>query len=125
MKIYTSYYAKVVKASQDVLLIRVSNTVPNWFSRDIYTLSVNVYPDWKYINAYKSGEISYEAFCSEYRKKINRTTSPEAILQEIVELAKTCGKEAVCLCCYEKNSNTCHRTELARIIDDGSYCGEL
>lgn len=125
MRLYTSYYARVVRASDDILLIRVSNTVPDWFNREYHTLSVNVFPDWKFINAFKKDEISYETFCAEYRKKIAGTTQPCEILDEIKRLAEECGKEKVALLCYEKNSNLCHRTELARIIDDGCYCGEL
>ena len=74
MRLYTSYYARVVRASDDILLIRVSNTVPDWFNREYHTLSVNVFPDWKFINAFKKDEISYETFCAEYRKKIAGTT---------------------------------------------------
>lgn len=125
MRIYTSYYAKVARASQDALLIRVSNTAPAWFDKELVTLSTNVFPDWNLINAFKDGRISYETFCTEYRRMITSKTQPEYILHEIKGLAKAHGKETVILLCYEKSGEQCHRTELARIIDDGSYCGEL
>lgn len=125
MRLYTSYYARAVRASDDILFIRVSNTVPDWFRRTYHTLSINVFPDWNFINAFKKDEISYETFCAEYRKKIMGSTQPNLILDEIKRLADEYGKDTVVLLCYEKNSSLCHRTELARIIDDGCYCGEL
>jgi uncharacterized protein YeaO (DUF488 family) len=125
MRLYTSYYAKVARASVDALLIQVSNTAPNWFDKRLVSLDINVCPDWEYINAFKNGEISYEAFCSEYRRVLTSKVQPEFILHEIKGLSQVYNKEAVILLCYEKDGNSCHRTELARLIDDGCYCGEL
>lgn len=125
MRIYTSYYAKVGRMNTDALLVRVSNTAPSWFSKMLTTLNTNVYPDWRIINAFKDGSMSYETFCTKYRESLmDRTTSNE-LLEEIKRMAFSYGKEDVVLLCYEKNGAECHRTELAHFIDNGCYCGEL
>lgn len=125
MKLYTSYYAKESRASHDALLVRVSNTIPDWFRKSTVVLPVNVFPDWTIINAFKSGELSYEAFCEEYIKRLSDKVQPAFLLTKLEELAQANNKDTVILLCYEKDGNACHRTALANYIDDGCYCGEL
>jgi uncharacterized protein YeaO (DUF488 family) len=123
MKMYTSYYARVSKAPLDALLIRVSNTAPKWFDKELVTLSKCVFPKWSDINAYKNGLIDYNMFSTAYRESIIREVDPDLIMAEIEELAETHGKDTVVLLCYERTG--CHRTVLAHLIDNGCYCGEL
>lgn len=121
MEIYTSYWAKVSRAPEDILIVKVSNTAPAWFRGRYVELSINVYPDWDLINRYRNGIITYEQFCSEYRDDLLGKTKPEYILSEIEGLAHAYGLDKVALTCYEKTA--CHRFELARIL--GLRCGEL
>lgn len=126
MRLFTSYYSKVARSSTDALLIRVSNTKPDWFSKPLATLSVDVFPTWDIINAFKNGYISYETFCDEYRSLINARTTPDIIYHEIESLAEHYGKEDVVLLCWEKDGDFCHRTELARMLSGyRTYIGEL
>jgi uncharacterized protein YeaO (DUF488 family) len=123
MRIYTSYYAKVARASTDALLVQVSNTKPKWFEKDTVILPINVFPDWNLINAFKAGQIDYNAFCAEYRKMLSVRTTPDELLFTLNGIMVAKGKEEAILLCYEKEN--CHRFELARFLDTDCYAGEL
>ncbi len=125
MKIYTSYWAKASKAPDNALIVCVSNTAPTWYQGYYVRPTVNVYPDWSLINAYKNGIITYEQFCVEYRRNLLGTYEAEFIYHEIENQARLHGKDIVVFTCWEKDPNSCHRIELARIVSVDDYCGEL
>lgn len=126
MEIYTSYYAKASRMDlEDCLLVKVSNTQPDWFIHKTHVLTTDVYPDWSLINSYKNGEISYEKFGALYTRQITSHTQPEFILQEVKNLCKIHDKEKVVFLCYEKEIGTCHRLVLAEMVGKDFYRGEL
>lgn len=126
MKIYTSYYSKVARCNTDAVLIKVSNTSPNWFNKELVSLLTDVSPSWELINSYKAGSLSYDEFCKEYREELLRKVSPIDIINELNYIAELYETDTVILLCWEKDANTCHRTELARILSiENNYIGEL
>lgn len=126
MRIYTSYYSRVSRIdTSEYLLVRVSNTSPEWFEKKLYKIDSNVYPDWTTINNYKSGEITRDEFRALYARKITSQTQPEFIYQELENLGRLYGKENIVLLCWEKDAQACHRTMLAELISKGDYIGEL
>ena len=125
MNIHTSYYSKVrMLPKENTILVQVSNTVPTWFREEYYKLSKDLSPEWGIINAYKCDNISRDCFMSKYRDYLDKHFDKNEILLELSRLAQACNVENVILLCYEKDAESCHRTELGKWLGD-FYLGEL
>lgn len=125
MRIWTSYYGALKRKTgidTAVALVQVSNTKPEWFPYGVWVPDIKVWPSWKIINRYKSGEISYDYFTRLYIDELNCRTTPEKVLNEFQAVSNVVGLEDVVLLCWEVTG--CHRVPLAQYVH-GDYRGEL
>ena len=77
INVWTSYYSKISRIANDnMLLIKVSNTQPDWFTQQYYEFDVEVAPPWNLINEYKNNQIDYHTFKLEYEKVLQGRFSP-------------------------------------------------
>lgn len=118
INVWTSYYSKISRIANDnMLLIKVSNTQPDWFTQQYYEFDVEVAPPWNLINEYKNNQIDYHTFKLEYEKVLQGRFSPSRLVNDLEILCGMTGTNNVFLLCWEKDGNECHRTALAEFLN--------
>lgn len=119
IEIYSSYYSRIKSLdTESILLVQVSQTLPEWFSGEIVNVGKLVAPNWSLINRYKGGQISYAEFSEQYRHQLDSTVDKKKILNEILLLAEERNCQYVVLLCWEKDMEECHRKVLGEWLTD-------
>lgn len=102
MKIYTSYFAMLKKLPSDVVPISICGKAPAWFSGAEYKTFAPKYGffmEWK-----QNKDNNYYIKC--FNEQVLQNLSVEKVLNELSVLS---GGKDICLVCYEKPSDFCHR----------------
>ena len=111
MKIYTSYFGNSKNLEKEnIVVLGVSRYPPRWFNFvTMYELAPTPYM--------LSDKCSQEEYWDRM-KKILYSLDREKIVAEI----KKCswGKD-VALCCFETDETTCHRSLIAKWLNEGGY----
>ena len=126
MKIYTSYFGnpKLMVLPKNTITVSIANTTPKWFYVDLKLDKFN--PEWDLVNAFKTGNISFDAFSSSYANTLSyRFTDFSGIREYLMDNINALGKDCdtAILLCWEKDHNRCHRSVLAKLFPD-EYVGE-
>ena len=118
MDLYTSYYTKVLKEeTSDCILVQVSNTKPDWFSKELVSLE-SLAPSWKLINLFKNGVIDMDKFSDDYIRELDSKIDGAVIKKALEQMCSLCDVDNVILVCWEKDYENCHRTPLAQWLED-------
>lgn len=117
MKVYTSYYKKIESNPRGLLLVRISTSVPRWFSWHTEELS-ELYPGWDLVNAIKNGDITEEEYTIRYKEKL-LTVDRQSIIDKLEKLSKDNGGKDIVLLCYEGSEDFCHRYVCGEWLDIG------
>lgn len=122
----TSYYAKAARGVKpSSKLVVVSNSYPTWFNAS-FELMKNLAPAWADVEAYKNDDISFKELTARYKETLmNRFDSIDNIRDYVFEKVRAADGDEIILLCWEKDSNKCHRTELANLVFPNEYQGEL
>ena len=120
VKVYTSYFANYKNIEPDIQCISVANSKPSLI---VIPKWVEAVPLWSYVKSFKNNEISFELFSQMYLNRlINLSYSYN--FKDYLEHFKA----DVCLLCYEKDFNQCHRKVLADFLQkfyQADYFGEI
>lgn len=122
----TSYYAKAARGVKpSSKLVVVSNSYPSWFTAE-FELMKNLAPVWADVEAYKNDDISFRELIGRYKETLlSRFESLDYIRDYVFERVNATDGDEIILLCWEKDSNKCHRTELANLVFPYEYQGEL
>ena len=109
--IKTGYFAKQkYYKARGFYVVSISRWSPKWFSgvecKELAP-SVSLLSDYKYKN------LSEE----EYERRFRLEMNPENVKRILDSLVSEYG-DKICLCCYEKNGDFCHRHILADIMKE-------
>lgn len=111
--IYTSYFARLKQLPKNITPISICGKAPDWYKGLQYKKLAPKYDffmEWK-----KNHDDDYYIKC--YNKQVLDKLDPAIVYAEL------CDKTApdICLLCYEKPSDFCHRHLVAKWLTDNGY----
>ena len=105
--IYTSYFAKLKSLPENIIPISICGKAPDWYKGLQYKKLAPKYDffmEWK-----KNHDNDYYIKC--FNEQVLDKLDWFKVYEELQNLAASCGKQQyeICLICYEKPSDFCHR----------------
>lgn len=118
MNIYTSYFGKLRHLPKDIVPISICGKAPEWYTGLEYK---RLAPKYKFFKEYKQDHDA-KKYTENYYDEVLRDLLHHEALLSLMRLSK--GKD-VCLLCYEKPEDFCHRHIVAKWFNDyGIKCEE-
>ena len=121
--IYTSYFAQLRNLSKDIIPISICGKAPNWYNGYEYK---RVAPNYNILMKYKQ-DYNEQDYIKNFNEQIlNNITINEFVndLIELLEIRKG-QKVNICLLCYEKPIDFCHRHLVEKWLNEnGLKCEE-
>ncbi len=116
--IYTSYFAKTKNLPSDVCHISISLSTPkNWKGPKYAPLN----PTWDILLKYKEDD-DWENYVKSYERDVLEKQKIEDVIKVLKIIA---GKKEICLMCFEKPEDNCHRHIVAKWLNEnGCECKE-
>ena len=117
--IYTSYFAKLKSLPDNIIPISICGKAPDWYKGLQYKKLAPKYDffmEWK-----KTHDNDYYIKC--FKEQVtNKLKATDVIL----DLSSLCysfntGEEDICLICYEKPTDFCHRHLVADWLNENGY----
>lgn len=96
MRIYTSYFAN----RSVINPVSISRFNPSWYTGASYK---KLAPSVELLTGYKKGFITQREYCSIYNEQLSKL-DPEHVVLDLSMMFSE-----VCLVCYEKPGDFCHR----------------
>lgn len=121
--IYTSYFAKLNKLPKDIVPISICGKAPNWYQGLQYKKLAPKYDffmEWE-----KSHDNDYYIKC--YNEQVLDKLDPRSVYTDLWHLCDPTmlTEPTICLICYEKPSDFCHRHLVAKwLTENGCPCEE-
>jgi uncharacterized protein YeaO (DUF488 family) len=119
-KLYTTYLANMKKVSRDkMIMVFVARFAPkamNLDNREIVQFT-QLSPSPMLLGDWKKGVITWEVFETRFLEEIENRTLALSTIDVIADKIKNRGRD-ICLVCFEKDNNFCHRRILAEYIKD-------
>ena len=115
MNIYTSYFANLKNIDSSIVPISISLYPPKWYEGAIYKKPA---PTYEILNDWKKGKQDEEAkghYERMYQFSVLRKLNANEVLKDLEEISN--GKD-VCLLCFEKRGDFCHRHLFAKFLED-------
>lgn len=100
--IYTSYFAKLKSLPDNIIPISICGKAPDWYTGLQYKKlapKYNFFMEWK-----ENHDNDYYIKC--FNEQVLNRLNPMRVYQELCSLAKS---DEICLVCYEKPTDFCHR----------------
>lgn len=122
--IYTSYFAKLKYLPKDIIPISICAKAPNWYKGLQYK---ELAPTYDILMKYKRYGDKEDYIKSFYEQVLSKLNSNEVVfdLSRLADEDDTYYSYDICLICYEKSSDFCHRHLIAEwLIKDGYKCEE-
>ena len=118
--IYTSYFAKLKSLPENIIPISICAKTPEWYKGLTYK---KLAPGYDILMKYKANK-DEESYTKNYKEQVLSNLDPEKVAYELL-LTTTGANKDVCLLCYEKSSDFCHRHLVAEWIRSfGFECEE-
>jgi len=111
-KLWTSYYGRPLP--KGAVRVQISNSRPSWLDKLIEAKELA--PVWMKLAWAGQVEVDDPAWRAHYRDQLKHLDE-QGVLKAIVEALP----DGAFLCCYEKDAETCHRSELARFLMERGY----
>lgn len=119
MKIYTCNYA-TYRQLKDPTIVPIQISVSKPSNISCFQI-VSLYPEYNYVQAYKQGNLTEEAFTKLYKEKL-RKVNPFWLVKHINYIVSQSGvplnKAKVFLLCHEPNGQFCHRHILSEWLNN-------
>lgn len=119
--IYTSYFAKLKDFPDNIIPISICGKAPDWYKGLQYKKLApkhDFFMKWK-----ENHDNDYYVKC--YNEQVLSQLDPEKTAYELL-ITTSGAKKDVCLICYEKPSDFCHRHLVADWLNkNGIKCEEL
>ena len=119
--IYTSYFAKISKLPDTVVPVSICAKPPAGYKGLQYkTLapSYDILMEWKRLG-------NNRRYTERYIKEVLNKLTADAVVQELTALVRDPDK-SICLVCYEKPTDFCHRHLVAKWLTENGYpCKEV
>jgi hypothetical protein len=121
--IYTSYFAKLKSLPNNIVPISICGKAPDWYTGLQYKKLAPKYDFFMEWKKNHDNEYYIKCFNEQVLSKLNAT-------DVILDLSKICygfnvGECDICLICYEKPTDFCHRHLVADWLNQNGYkCDE-
>lgn len=119
MKIYTSYFAKLRSLSKNIVPISICGKAPDWYTGLQYKKLAPKYEffiEWK-----KTHDNDY--YIEHFNSEVLDMLDVKVVYEELTKMSA--GKD-ICLICYEKPTDFCHRHLVADwLTKNGFTCTEV
>ena len=99
---YISYFANIKNIPKGVEVVGIVNSMPRWLEGKGIRNITDLAPTGQILRLWKSGTISWDEYCFMYYRDVISQLNFDDILGQL-------GSEDVCMCCYERNGEHCHR----------------
>ena len=103
MEIYTSYFAKVKSLPKDIVPIAICGGIPFYWKGLWYK---KVAPRVKFFTEWKQNHDN-DFYVEHFNEEVLAKHTPDEVVSELFALAN--GTDKICLICYEKPGDFCHR----------------
>lgn len=116
--IYTSYFAKLRNLPEDIVPVAICGGVPKWYKGKVYKVLA---PEF---NSFRTFKVTGDAdtFSHDYNQLVLAKLNADSVVKELEELT---GSKDICLVCFEKSDDFCHRHLVADwLIRSGYNCYE-
>lgn len=116
--IYTSYFAKLKKLPNNIVPISICAKVPAWYKGLSYK---KLAPKYDFFMKWKeSHDNDYYIRC--FNEQVLSKLDPYTIVMELSELAGFENRHKdICLLCYEKPQDFCHRHLVANWLNQNGF----
>ena len=121
---YTSYFAKLKSIPKDIVPISICAKAPDWYDGLQYK---RLAPTYDVLMRYK-GNGDTEEFERDYTIQVLNKLDMDDVAEELADLAYGINPDfrKVCLVCFEKSDDFCHRHVVAKALKKAGYlCEEL
>lgn len=109
--IYTSYFANIKNLPETICVVSIAGKAPDWYDGIQYK---KLAPKYWFFKKYK--EDSDEQFYTEaFNREVLGALEVHKVITELENLAS--GKD-ICLLCYEKPCEFCHRHLVAKWLEE-------
>lgn len=115
--IYTSYFAKLRKLPENIIPISICGKVPDWYKGLQYKKLAPKYDffmEWK-----KNHDNDYYIKC--FKEQVTDKLDADNVIDDIGFLAGYDQTKNICLICYEKPTDFCHRHLVAKWLSENGY----
>lgn len=116
--IYTGYFAMIRKMPESIRPIAICIYPPKGYKGLKYTdlaPTAKILKDWK-----RNGD--EDAYIRDFKKEVLDKLNPYEVVSDI---KKMCGEDDICLVCYEKSQDFCHRHLVSKwLTENGIPCEE-
>jgi hypothetical protein len=118
--IYTSYFAKIKSLPDNIIPISICGKAPDWYKGLQYR---KLAPKYDFFMKWKENhDNDYYIKC--FNEQVLDKLDPEKTVYELL-ITTSGAKKEVCLICYEKPSDFCHRHLVADwLTKNGFTCEE-
>jgi len=117
--IYTSYFAKLSKIPDNIVPVSIAGKAPDFYKGLEYK---RLAPKYGFFIEWKKNHDN-EFYIEHYNREVLKGLDVRQVLSELLNLT---GSYDICLLCYEKTGDFCHRHLVAKwLIDNGVRCEEL
>ena len=121
--IYTSYFAKLKSLPDNIIPISICGKAPDWYKGLQYK---KLAPKYDFFMKWKENhDNDYYIKC--FNEQVLDTLKSEVVVAELSKMAGNSNNkfEHICLICYEKPSDFCHRHLVADWLnEEGFKCEE-
>lgn len=109
--IYTSYFAKLKYLPKDIVPISICGKCPECYKGIQYKVLA---PKYKFFMEWKKNKDN-DYYIEHFQKEVLDTLEVETVVNRLYELSE--GKD-ICLLCYEKPNDFCHRHLVAEWLKE-------
>ena len=115
MTIFTSYYANLRNIPTNIVPVAISQFPPDWYKgKKLRRLA----PSQELLRLYKSGQITEDGYVERYKTETLSQFDPRTLCQNLYDYF---GGKDVCLMCFEKPGDFCHRHLVSEWFRDAGY----
>ena len=115
--IYTSYFAKLKSLPDNIIPISICSRAPEWYKGLQYK---KLAPKYDFFMKWKENhDNDYYIKCFN-EQVLDRLNVAEVVL-ELSQVLLSAGKSDICLICYEKPTDFCHRHLVAKWLNDNGF----
>lgn len=119
--IYTSYFAKLKSLPDNIIPISICGKAPDWYKGLQYKKLApkhNFFMEWK-----KTHDNNYYIKC--FKEQVTDKLDILEVIRNLIDISDINTDKNICLLCYEKPSDFCHRHLVAQWLNDNGFeCAE-
>ena len=112
--IYTSYFAKLNKLPDNIIPISICGKAPDWYKGLQYK---KLAPKYGFFMEWKNTHDN-EYYIKCFKEQVTEKLDILIVIRDLMDISR--GKE-ICLICYEKPTDFCHRHLVAKWLNENGF----